>query len=43
MWLVDNADRVIATICAATGKTYKDAQIAEISYRRFGRPKGDAR
>jgi acyl-CoA reductase-like NAD-dependent aldehyde dehydrogenase len=31
-WLVDNADRVIATICAETGKTYEDAQIAELSY-----------
>jgi acyl-CoA reductase-like NAD-dependent aldehyde dehydrogenase len=31
-WLMDNADRVIETICAETGKTYEDAQIAELSY-----------
>lgn len=31
-WLIDNADRVINTICSETGKTYEDAQIAEMSY-----------
>jgi len=31
-WIIDNQDRVIATICAETGKTYEDAQIAELSY-----------
>ncbi|WP_373203160.1 aldehyde dehydrogenase family protein [Mycobacterium marinum] len=31
-WLVDNADQVIATICSETGKTYEDAQIAELIY-----------
>ena len=29
-WLMDNADHVINTICSETGKTYEDAQIAEI-------------
>src|SRR6202035_4369686 len=31
-WLMDNADRVIQTIVSETGKTYEDAQLAEISY-----------
>ncbi|QUR67506.1 aldehyde dehydrogenase family protein [Mycobacterium spongiae] len=31
-WLIDNADRVIGTICAETGKAYEDAQIAELTY-----------
>jgi acyl-CoA reductase-like NAD-dependent aldehyde dehydrogenase len=31
-WLIDNADRVIETIVAETGKTWEDAQTAEISY-----------
>jgi acyl-CoA reductase-like NAD-dependent aldehyde dehydrogenase len=31
-WLMDNADRVIGTICSETGKTYEDAQIAELFY-----------
>src|SRR5436190_2060838 len=31
-WLMDNDDRVIETICAETGKTYEDAQIAELTY-----------
>jgi acyl-CoA reductase-like NAD-dependent aldehyde dehydrogenase len=31
-WLIDNADRVIRTICSETGKTYEDAQVAELSY-----------
>jgi acyl-CoA reductase-like NAD-dependent aldehyde dehydrogenase len=31
-WLLDNADRVVETIVSETGKTYEDAQLAEISY-----------
>jgi acyl-CoA reductase-like NAD-dependent aldehyde dehydrogenase len=31
-WLVDNAQRVIATIVAETGKTYEDAQFADYLY-----------
>ena len=31
-WMIDNADRVIETICSETGKAYEDAQLAEISY-----------
>ena len=31
-WIVENADRVIRTICSETGKAYEDAQIAEINY-----------
>ncbi len=31
-WLMDNADRVIATIVSETGKTFEDASLAEISY-----------
>ena len=31
-WLMDNRERVIATIVAETGKTYEDALIAEINY-----------
>lgn len=31
-WIIDNADRVIETICAETGKAYEDAQIAELNY-----------
>lgn len=31
-WLIDNADRVIETICSETGKAYEDAQIAEHIY-----------
>jgi acyl-CoA reductase-like NAD-dependent aldehyde dehydrogenase len=31
-WVMDNADRIIATIVSETGKTYEDAQLAEISY-----------
>jgi acyl-CoA reductase-like NAD-dependent aldehyde dehydrogenase len=31
-WVLDNADRVIETIVSETGKTYEDAQLAEISY-----------
>src|SRR3954462_12073565 len=31
-WVVDNAERVMETIVSETGKTYEDAQLAEISY-----------
>ena len=31
-WVMDNADRVVRTIVSETGKTYEDAQIAEIAY-----------
>src|SRR5215210_2054521 len=31
-WLTDNADRVIQTIVSETGKTWEDAQLAEITY-----------
>ncbi|MSW95476.1 MAG: aldehyde dehydrogenase family protein, partial [Actinobacteria bacterium] len=31
-WLIDHRDRVIDTIISETGKTYEDAQLAEISY-----------
>ena len=31
-WIMDNKDRVIDTIVSETGKTYEDAQLAEISY-----------
>ena len=31
-WIIDNADRIIDTIVSETGKTYEDAQLAEISY-----------
>jgi acyl-CoA reductase-like NAD-dependent aldehyde dehydrogenase len=31
-WLVDNADRVIETIVAETGKAWEDAQFAEVLY-----------
>jgi acyl-CoA reductase-like NAD-dependent aldehyde dehydrogenase len=31
-WVLDNSDRVIDTIVAETGKTYEDAQLAEVSY-----------
>jgi acyl-CoA reductase-like NAD-dependent aldehyde dehydrogenase len=31
-WLMDNADRVIATIVSETGKTFEDAEFAEIGY-----------
>ena len=37
-WVLDNSDRVIATIVSETGKTWDDAQTAEIGYaaRAFG-------
>jgi acyl-CoA reductase-like NAD-dependent aldehyde dehydrogenase len=31
-WTMDNAERVISTIVAETGKTYEDAQLAELAY-----------
>jgi acyl-CoA reductase-like NAD-dependent aldehyde dehydrogenase len=31
-WVMDNAERVIETICSETGKTYEDAELAEIGY-----------
>jgi acyl-CoA reductase-like NAD-dependent aldehyde dehydrogenase len=31
-WVLDNSERVIATISEETGKTYEDALIAEVSY-----------
>jgi len=31
-WIMDNADRVVATIVSETGKTYEDAYIGELLY-----------
>ena len=31
-WLMDNAERMVATICSETGKTFEDASLAEIGY-----------
>jgi acyl-CoA reductase-like NAD-dependent aldehyde dehydrogenase len=31
-WVIDNAQRISETIVSETGKTYEDAQLAEISY-----------
>src|SRR5206468_9182071 len=31
-WLLDNAERAIRTIMSETGKSWEDAQLAEISY-----------
>jgi acyl-CoA reductase-like NAD-dependent aldehyde dehydrogenase len=31
-WVIDNAERIIDVIVSETGKTYEDAQLAEISY-----------
>jgi acyl-CoA reductase-like NAD-dependent aldehyde dehydrogenase len=31
-WVMDNSERVISTIVAETGKTYEDAQLAELAY-----------
>jgi acyl-CoA reductase-like NAD-dependent aldehyde dehydrogenase len=31
-WLMDNAERVVKTIVSETGKTYEDAEFAEIAY-----------
>src|SRR5437879_10187042 len=35
-WLLDNSARVTQTIVSETGKTYEDAQLAEISYGANG-------
>ena len=35
-WVLDNRERVIQTIVSETGKTYEDAQHAEISYAAAG-------
>jgi acyl-CoA reductase-like NAD-dependent aldehyde dehydrogenase len=35
-WILDNRERVIQTIVAETGKTYEDAQIAEVNYAAAG-------
>jgi acyl-CoA reductase-like NAD-dependent aldehyde dehydrogenase len=31
-WTLDNSERIISTIVAENGKTYEDAQLAELSY-----------
>src|SRR5919107_4253812 len=31
-WVMDNAERIVATIVGETGKTYEDAYMAEINY-----------
>src|SRR5436305_2197313 len=31
-WVMDNAQRVVDTIVSETGKTYEDAELAEIGY-----------
>ena len=31
-WMLDHADRVIATVVSETGKTYEDAQITDLGY-----------
>ena len=31
-WIIENRERVIETIISETGKTYEDAQLAEVSY-----------
>ncbi len=31
-WVMDNSERIIDTIVSETGKTYEDAQLAEVSY-----------
>jgi acyl-CoA reductase-like NAD-dependent aldehyde dehydrogenase len=31
-WVMDNADRIVATIVSETGKTYEDAWMVEINY-----------
>lgn len=31
-WLIDNSERVIATIVSETGKTFEDAEFAEVAY-----------
>jgi acyl-CoA reductase-like NAD-dependent aldehyde dehydrogenase len=31
-WVMDNGGRIVETICSETGKTYEDAELAEIGY-----------
>ena len=31
-WVMDNAERIVETICSETGKTFEDAELAEIGY-----------
>src|ERR1019366_5683251 len=31
-WVMDNAPQIVATICSETGKTFEDAELAEIGY-----------
>jgi acyl-CoA reductase-like NAD-dependent aldehyde dehydrogenase len=31
-WMIDNADRVLETVVSETGKTYEDAQLADLGY-----------
>src|SRR5262249_14329329 len=31
-WMLDNADRLLDTVVPETGKTYEDAQIADLGY-----------
>jgi acyl-CoA reductase-like NAD-dependent aldehyde dehydrogenase len=31
-WVTDNADRIVQTIVSETGKTWEDAQLAEVAY-----------
>ncbi len=31
-WVMDNAEQIISTICSETGKTFEDAELAEIGY-----------
>ena len=31
-WVMDNAEQIATTIVAETGKTFEDAQLAEIAY-----------
>ena len=31
-WMLDNPERVIETVVAETGKTYEDAQLADLGY-----------
>jgi acyl-CoA reductase-like NAD-dependent aldehyde dehydrogenase len=31
-WVMDHAEQIVATICSETGKTFEDAELAEIGY-----------
>ena len=31
-WVMDNAPQIVETICSETGKTFEDAELAEIGY-----------